>query len=127
MALLGRLRRRDEPVIYAPRFDRRQEEAIAGAVPVARDARLIVVEGNYLLLDDPSWRRIGGLLDAAWYIDVPAATCRARLIERQRLTYGTLEAAEDWVRRVDEPNAAIVAATRRRADRVVAPGDLGPS
>jgi pantothenate kinase len=118
VSLLERLVRRDEPVVYAPRFDRAQEAAIAGAVPIARDVRLVVVEGNYLLLDEGPWARMRATLDAVWYVDTPAAERRRRLLARARRTYGPDAAA--WVARVDEPNAAIVEATRARADRIIA-------
>ena len=118
VSLLERLVRRDEPVVYAPRFDRAREEAIAAAVPVAQAARLVVVEGNYLLHPEGSWARVRPLLDQVWYLDTPAAVRRRRLLGRQRRTYGAAAGAE-WVARVDEPNAAIVEATRRWADRVI--------
>jgi pantothenate kinase len=119
-ALVERVARRDEPVVYAPRFDRSREEAIAGAVPVDAAARLIVLEGNYLLLADGAWARVGACLTEGWYLDTPDDVCRHRLLARQRLTYGSAEAAADWVSRVDQPNAVVVASTRSRADRIVA-------
>jgi pantothenate kinase len=116
-AVVARVARRDEPVVYAPRFDRSREEAIAGAIAVDAAARLVVIEGNYLLLADGAWGRVGASLDERWYLDTPAAVCRQRLLARARRTYGGGGAA--WVAEVDEPNAAIVAASRSRADRVV--------
>jgi pantothenate kinase len=116
--LLERLVRRDEPVVYAPRFDRGREEAIAGAVGVPQATRLVVVEGNYLLYRGGSWARVRPLLDQVWYLDTPAALRRHRLLDRQQRTYGP-DAGADWVARVDEPNAVIVEATRSRADLVV--------
>jgi pantothenate kinase len=118
VSLLERLARCDEPVVYAPRFDRSREEAIAAAVVIPREVRLVVVEGNYLLYDEGPWARVRPLLDTVWYWDTPAAVRRRRLLGRQRRTYGP-DAGADWVRRVDEPNAAIVEATRSRADRII--------
>jgi pantothenate kinase len=118
VSLLERLVRRDEPVVYAPRFDRSREEAIAAAVAIPLDVRLVVVEGNYLLHDEGPWARVRPLLGTVWYRDSPAGVRRRRLLDRQQRTYGA-EAGADWVRRVDEPNAAIVEATRDRADRII--------
>jgi pantothenate kinase len=114
-ALVERVARRDEPVVYAPRFDRRREEAIAGAVPIAAATRLVVVEGNYLLLADEPWCRAGRCLTEGWYLDTPAAVCDARLRARAELTYGA--AGRAWVEQVDQPNAVVVAASRDRAHR----------
>ena len=118
VSLLERLVRRNEPAVYAPRFDRSREEAIAAAVAIPREVRLVVVEGNYLLYDAGPWARVRPLLHIVWYRDTPAAVRRRRLLDRQRRTYGS-EAGADWVRRVDEPNAALVEATRSRADRII--------
>ena len=119
VSLLERLVRRHETVVYAPRFDRAREEAIAAAVAIPRSVRLVVVEGNYLLHDEGPWARVRPCLDAVWYLDTPADVRRHRLLERQRRTYGP-EAGAAWVARVDEPNAAVVEATRGRADRIIA-------
>jgi pantothenate kinase len=116
-AVVARVARRDEPVVYAPRFDRSREEAIAGAIAIDAAARLVVIEGNYLLLADGAWGRVAAGLDEGWYLDTPAEVCRQRLLVRARRTYGASGAA--WVAEVDEPNAAIVAGSRSRADRVV--------
>lgn len=51
-ALLTRLRSPEpDTSVYAPAFDRRIEEPVAGSIPVAPHIPLIVTEGNYLLLD----------------------------------------------------------------------------
>jgi pantothenate kinase len=84
---------------------------------------VVVTEGNYLLLDRPEWRAVRAELDEVWFLDVDDALRRERLIARH-IAFGKTPAhAAAWVRTVDEPNAALVAATRARADRVL--GDLG--
>src|SRR4051812_4120851 len=117
--LLRRLRDHDEDVVYAPEFRREIEEPIAGAIPVARSAALVVTEGNYLLLGDDAWAPVRPLLDEAWYVDVDEEERVRRLIQRH-VDYGkTPEAARDWVLRSDQANAERVAATRRHADVIV--------
>ena len=106
-------------IVYAPRFDRSREEAIAGVIAIDRSVRLVVLEGNYLLRADGEWSRVGDCLDESWYLDTPVELCVERLLARQTATYGSAEAAADWVIRVDQPNAALVAATRQRADWIV--------
>src|SRR3954468_10330065 len=48
-ALLRRLREDVDEMIYAPGFERVIEQPIAGSIPIPREARLIISEGNYLL------------------------------------------------------------------------------
>jgi pantothenate kinase len=79
--------------------------------------RLVIVEGNYLLLDTAPWPRVWASLEEVWYLDTPVAVCLERLRARQRQTYGT--GGDDWVARVDQPNIDLVATSRPRADRIV--------
>ena len=112
-------------IVYAPRFRREIEEPIASSIPVNCDSSVIVVEGNYLLHDELGWEQVEPLLDEVWYVDTPPAECYARLVKRQTVTYGPIDGPK-WVESVDEPNAAIVRATRSRADRHVVLGSAGP-
>jgi pantothenate kinase len=119
VALLHRLREDTQRVVYAPAFDRGLEEPIAGAIPIFPEARLVVTEGIYLLLDMPPWDAIKGSLDEAWFVDPDTEVRVARLIERH-IRYGrSPAAAEEWVLRSDEANAVLVNATKGRADLVI--------
>jgi pantothenate kinase len=119
-ALLHRLR--TEPgTVYAPGFDRDLEQPLAGALAVGAQVELVVVEGNYLLLDRPEWRAVRAELDEVWYLDVADEVRRSRLVARHVAFGRTPAQAEAWVARVDDPNAVLVAASRGRADRVLAP------
>ncbi|MBG6225066.1 pantothenate kinase [Arthrobacter sp. CAN_A2] len=118
-ALLARLASAPGHTVYAPAFERRLEQPLANALPVAPSCTLIITEGNYLLLDAPGWRDVRSHLDEVWFVDVEPGLRRRRLVARHILFGKTPAAAEDWVRRVDEPNAARVAATRDRADRIL--------
>ena len=105
-------------VIY-PVFDRDLDLAIAGAGLVEPDCDLVVVEGNYLLFDEPGWRDLRGLWDLAVYLDVADDVLRERLTERW-ITHGL--SAVDARARADAndlPNARSVARHRLTADLVM--------
>jgi pantothenate kinase len=119
VALLARLRSQEDHVVYAPAFRRAIEEPIAGALAVPRSVPLIVTEGNYLLLADGDWARVQPLLDEAWYVEMDEDTRLGWLIQRH-IDFGKPpDVARAWVMRSDQANAAVVAATRERADVVV--------
>lgn len=119
LALLSRLRENNPAAVYAPRFDRGLDEAVAGAIRVENDVPLVVTEGNYLLARDGGWERVRPLLDQVWYVEVDDQTRTERLI-RRHVSYGKPpDAARAWVSRSDEANARLVAATRDRADLIV--------
>ena len=125
VALLRRLRAADEPVVYAPRFDRSLEEPIAGAVPVPAAAPLVLTEGNYLLHDEGPWRDVRPLLDACWYVGVDEELRLERLVARHVAFGKSPDAARAWSLGPDQRNAELIAATRHRADLVVQVAD-GP-
>ncbi|MDH6514539.1 pantothenate kinase [Streptomyces sp. SAI-135] len=119
-ALLRRLREETEgDVVYAPGFERMLEQPLAGAIPVPPTARLVVTEGNYLLLGTGAWARVGPQLDEVWFCALDEDERLRRLIARHEEFGKTHEEAVAWVRRSDQANAELVAATRDRADLVV--------
>ncbi|ALU87914.1 nucleoside/nucleotide kinase family protein [Herbaspirillum rubrisubalbicans] len=117
--LLSRLRRQaPDETVYAPQFLREIEEAIAGSIGIAPATRLIITEGNYLLLDRGHWSQVRALLDEVWYVDVDPALRLERLIARH-VQFGRSRAqAEAWVLGSDEVNAALIETTRGHADRI---------
>ncbi|MGW0944892.1 nucleoside/nucleotide kinase family protein [Streptomyces sp. NPDC002623] len=118
-ALLRRLREDTDEVVYAPGFERVLEQPIAGAVPVAPSARLIVTEGNYLLLGTGVWTRVRAELDEVWFCETDEEERVRRLVARhEQFGKGHAEAVA-WVERSDRRNAELVATTRERADLVV--------
>ena len=112
------LDRLDQPV-WAPEFRRDIEDAVAGAVAVTAEHRLLVTEGNYLLLDVAPWDEVRGLLDACWYVDLADPDRRTRLQARHERYGRSPDEARERTLGSDEHNAALVAATRDRADLLV--------
>jgi pantothenate kinase len=117
-ALLRRLRADPGRLHYAPAYDRGIEEAVAAAVPVEPSARLIITEGNYLLVEQPPWDEIRPLLDHVWYCNLDETTRTTRLL-RRHLQYGKTGADAQRFVANDTRNAALVEATRPRADLIV--------
>ena len=75
--------REDQPEdIYVPVFDRNLEISRGSARAISPHHRIILVEGNYLLLGQAPWDQLHDLFDLSVYLDVPEDTLRDRLIER---------------------------------------------
>jgi pantothenate kinase len=115
-ALLSRLR---TAAATAPAFDRTTEEAVAGAIEIPAETEIVVTEGNYLLADSGGWELVRPLLDAIWYVELDDATRLERLIARHVAFGKTPDAAEAWATGPDAENAAFIARTRDRADRLI--------
>ncbi|WP_086694879.1 nucleoside/nucleotide kinase family protein [Streptomyces recifensis] len=121
-ALLRRLRETPadaDEVVYAPAFERDLEQPVAGSIPVPPSARLVVTEGNYLLLREGSWAGVRPLLDEVWYCEVDEPERVRRLVARH-VEFGKEHAAAvAWVLGTDQRNADLIATTRDRADLVI--------
>jgi pantothenate kinase len=118
--LLQRVRRAERTILW-PEFDRSLDEPIADAIAIPPEARLVITEGNYLLLARPGWSEVQPLLDDVWYVDAPRDVLRSRLIARQLAGGRTEEEAVRHADGSDLPNAKLVARTQARAGRTLRP------
>jgi pantothenate kinase len=120
-ALLRRIRdqRSDSgEIVYAPEFRREIEEPIAGAIAVLPSTRLVITEGNYLLLHAGAWATVPATLDEVWYVEVDDDLRRRRLVQRHEQFGRSPESALAWMEGTDEPNARLIHASRHRAHHV---------
>ena len=117
--LLRRLLDDPDQPIYAPGFERTLEQPIAAAVVVPPSARLVVTEGNYLLLPQPRWEAARAQLTEAWYVTTDDDARQARLVDRHIAFGKDAESAARWVRESDEANAALISSASHRADRLI--------
>lgn len=115
---------RDEPAVIIPVFDRDREIAIAGAREIGPQTEIVVVEGNYLLLDEDPWRQLSALWDLAVFLEVPEDELERRLFRRWNRFGYSAEVAQQKALGNDIPNARRVVRHAGRADMVVtqAPG-----
>jgi pantothenate kinase len=120
--------------VWAPGFERTLDQPIAQAVPVEAGTRVVISEGNYLLLPDEQWRRVRAQFDEVWFCRVDDAVRVERLIARHVLFGRSPDEAREWVLRSDEANAALVGATEQDADLVfdlaeldIDPAERGPA
>lgn len=117
VSLLERVRRETGTTVRWPGFDRAREETVPDAIAITPASRLVVTEGNYLLLDRPDWREVRRLLDEAWYVGAPRSVLRERLLARALTGGRTASEAVSHVDESDLRNAELVEATRTAADR----------
>jgi pantothenate kinase len=123
--LLARVKREVDDPVYVPGFDRTLEQPLAAALVVLPSARLVVTEGNYLLLDDPHWARARRAMDAVWFVASDESERIERLVARHVEFGKTPEEARAWVATTDQRNSELVAGTVGRADRVIVNGSAG--
>jgi pantothenate kinase len=119
VALLTRVANDTVHTAYAPAFERTVDEPVAGAIAIRPSARIVVVEGNYLLVDDDPWRDIRELVAEAWFVETPAETRFERLVDRH-VRHGRSPAdAAAWATTVDGANSRLIEPTQARAALIV--------
>jgi pantothenate kinase len=110
MHLIQRLRRKEE--VYVPDFDRQTERTINCAYPVPNHHDLVIVEGNYLLLDEPVWRGLDDYWDLAVFVQIGLETIKTRLMQRYKAHGFDEETSARWIESNDIPNAERVLKNR---------------
>ncbi|MCY3947007.1 MAG: nucleoside/nucleotide kinase family protein [Anaerolineaceae bacterium] len=97
-----------------PLYDRKIHDPVEDAIAVTRP--LLIIEGNYVLLDAPGWRELRDLANFGIFLETDVDLTRERL--RQRKLRGGYD--EDWVvghyARSDGPNTALILGQRLTAD-----------
>jgi pantothenate kinase len=117
--LLDRLRLPPIETVYCPKFDRSIEASIENAIAITPQHKLCIVEGNYLLLDEPPWNQCVRCLDEVWYLDVPTEILLPRLLQRHIDGGKTADGAREKVESTDLPNARLIAATKQKATKII--------
>ncbi len=105
--------RAGDPVSW-PFYDRNLHEPVQDAITVA-PAGVLLVEGNYLLLDEPGWREIAPLSDLSMFIESAPETLKdafRRLLKGGR----SWDDAMKHHRAVDQANYRRIMDHRLRSD-----------
>lgn len=109
-------RLRTEAEVAIPVFDRSMELSRAAADVVMPTDRFLIVEGNYLLLNESPWQALQGAFDLTVWIDVSEAELDRRLMARWAHHGKTPAEARNWIDRNDMPNIRRTIAGSRAAD-----------
>lgn len=113
---------------FCPLFDRSSESSIENAIVVGEEHELVVVEGNYLLLDFPPWDELRELFDLVWYIQSAKKTIYPRLLARHMQGGKSEKQSKEKLASTDLPNAKLIAKTAVRADLLIESEELlGPA
>lgn len=124
--LLGRLRH--EASVAIPLFDRGLEISRAGAKIIGPTDRILLVEGNWLLLTEPPWADLAPLFDLTVWIDVDPTELDRRLMDRWARYGKSPQAARDWIDGNDMPNIRRAVQGSAKAEVVIRwqSGSTGP-
>lgn len=118
VSVIQRLRA-NEDAVAVPVFDRALEISRGSARLIGQETKLIIVEGNYLLLDRAPWTQLATLFDVTVMVDVPPEV----LAERLRARWVSYDLSDAQIREKlqsnDLPNGATVRNESRSADFIL--------
>ena len=107
-----------------PTFDRSKDCVVEQGGKVLATDETILVEGNYLLLDEAPWRDLAKCWDFSVFLDVLLKVLEARLVQRWLDNGYEHDGAVKRAQANDIPNAKRTVEKSRKADHVVSLGDL---
>ncbi len=117
--LINRLHEFQDQIALCPTYDRELHNPVNNSIAIKPSDRLIVVEGNYLLLNRSPWDLIRTKLDEVWYLDTPLDIIKERLFDRHVSGGTNKKEAERKITSVDVPNAELIKKTCSLADKIV--------
>jgi pantothenate kinase len=119
VAALRQLSTGSAATIRWPGYSHQTDEVIPNAIAVPASAKLIFVEGNYLLLEEEPWSDIRAVVKPIWYVNADRTTLEGRLLKRQKGAGVSIRDAEKHVFESDLLNALQVEGTMFAADRII--------
>ncbi|KAF9617997.1 hypothetical protein IFM89_039368, partial [Coptis chinensis] len=82
--------------------------------------KVVIVEGNYLLLEEGIWNEVSSIFDEKWFLEVDIVTAMQRVLKRftseMRLPLDTAKWRSEYN---DRPNAEIINKSKKNADLVI--------
>ncbi|KAG6776399.1 hypothetical protein POTOM_019905 [Populus tomentosa] len=138
---------RNEGSVYAPSFDHGVGDPVEDDIFVSLQHKVVVVEGNYLLLEDGAWKDVSSMFDEKWlvlygecsrlhlepciftwdyplmkldrFIDVDIDTAMQRVLKRHISTGKPPDVAKWRIEYNDQPNAELIIKSKKNADLVI--------
>ncbi|KAL0232265.1 hypothetical protein PCE1_002607 [Barthelona sp. PCE] len=90
-----------------PSFDHHVGDPVPNSIVITPNQLVVLIEGNYLLMNVEPWNRLSNLFDVRWFMDVGIDDAMARVIYRHMQAFGlSYEAAEERANRNDRQNAS---------------------
>jgi pantothenate kinase len=97
-----------------PTYDRHLHNPIDNAIQVNKD--IVLLEGNYLLLDEDGWRDLNGFCDYSIFISADEEMLRDRLVDRKVKSGNDKDKAESFVDYSDMANVKLCLEHSMKAD-----------
>lgn len=116
-----------DKTLHAPSFNHGVGDPKPDAIHILPQHKIVISEGNYLLLDVPPWNQLWEvskessepILDDSWYVDCDLDKAMQRVFERQIGNGTAVNVSRGRIEGNDRPNGELIETTKSRAALVV--------
>ncbi|KAK7284078.1 hypothetical protein RJT34_18815 [Clitoria ternatea] len=105
--------------VHVPSFDHGVGDPVEDDIFVNLQHKVVIVEGNYLLLEDGVWKEISSLFDEKWFIDIDIDKAMQRVLKRHISTGKPPDIAKQRVENNDRLNAELIMKSKKNADIII--------
>lgn len=102
-----------------PVYCREVHEPVTSNQSITPATKIIITEGQYLLLPESPWDELAEVLDECWWLEVPPERTREWLMKRDTSVGRSREEAQVKYQKNDRLNTEHVLAAKRLPDRIV--------
>ncbi|KAK4580006.1 hypothetical protein LTR86_000208 [Recurvomyces mirabilis] len=95
---------------WIPGFDHAVQDPVPREICVPATTQIVILEGNYLLLDQAPWKELASMVDDRWFVDTSRDIAKHRIAKRH-VNAGienSLQAAEARAEENDLPNGDLI-------------------
>ncbi|KAH7517295.1 hypothetical protein FEM48_Zijuj09G0048300 [Ziziphus jujuba var. spinosa] len=110
---------RNQGSVYVPSFDHGVGDPVEDDIFVSLQHKVVIVEGNYLLLEDGPWKEISSIFDEKWFIEVDIDKAMHRVFNRHVSVGKPPDVARWRIEYNDRPNAELIFKSKKNADLVI--------
>jgi sulfofructose kinase len=117
--LIRDVREAPEAEHFAPAYDRQKHDPDEAAIRIEPGHKVVIVEGNYLLLDREPWIQARPFYDLTIFLKAPESLIRARLTARHARSGKMPQAIQEKIDTTDIPNVRLINSYSSPPDLVV--------
>lgn len=110
---------REQGSVYVPSFDHGIGDPVEDDIFVSLQHKVVIVEGNYLLLEEGVWGDVLSFFNEKWFIDVDIGAAMERVVKRHISTGRAPDVARWRVEYNDRPNAELIMKSKKNADLII--------
>eukprot|EP01119_Soliformovum_irregulare_P007194 TRINITY_DN19591_c0_g1_i1.p1 TRINITY_DN19591_c0_g1~~TRINITY_DN19591_c0_g1_i1.p1 ORF type:complete len:270 (+),score=44.05 TRINITY_DN19591_c0_g1_i1:6-815(+) len=105
--------------LFLPVYDRKLHDPRPNAVHLASQCRVVIVEGLFILYDQPPFDKVSQKLDLSIYLEIDPTECQRRVVERKVLGGRSREDAVAHYQNIDHSNHLLIEKGKHRANLIL--------